>query len=332
MEMLGGDDFNPDNYEFYEEITDKSDASWETYEDMEDNFEISVRDVANLETIDGAEACTLNFGDLPNELILKVFSYSEPKELISSGQVSKRLRTISRDESLWQEVNLSQKIVKTVLLELILNMGCISLNLSNSTILGRLSLLGKSQLRNLNLNDCTNIDVLEELVASCYFLERLEMKYATIAPEMAPCICQNNKTLQILNLYYSVGLQDNYLKIIKSCQELKQVYFGRINDGGLSYGDLSNVAHNISPKVEILDLRDLRITDDHIRIILTRCKKINALYLRGALLTNLSMIKVRGIGNYLKLGGQILMMWGTQSDTAGWYRINQGQLQELSLG
>ena len=162
MEMLGGDDFNPDNYEFYEEITDKSDASWETYKDMEDNFEISVRDVANLETVDGAEACTLNFGDLPNELILKVFSYSEPKELISSGQVSKRLRTISRDDSLWQEVNLSQKIVKTELLELILNKGCISLNLSNSNILGRLSLLGKSQLRNLNLNDCTNIDVLEE--------------------------------------------------------------------------------------------------------------------------------------------------------------------------
>ena len=92
MEMLGGDDFNPDNYEFYEEITDKSDASWETYKDMEDNFEISVRDVANLETIDGAEACTLNFGDLPNELILKVFSYSEPKELISCGQLSKRIR------------------------------------------------------------------------------------------------------------------------------------------------------------------------------------------------------------------------------------------------
>ena len=201
--------------------------------------------------------------------------------------MSKRLRTISRDDSLWQEVNLSQKIVKTELLELILNKGCISLNLSNSNIVGRLSLLGKSQLRNLNLNDCTNIDVLEELVASCYFLERLEMKYATIAPEMAPCICQNNKTLQILNLYYSVGLQDNYLKIIKFCQELKQVYFGRINDGeGLSYGELMNITHNISPKVEILDLRDLRITDDHIRIILTRCKKLKALYLRGSLISD----------------------------------------------
>ena len=202
MEMLGGNDFNPDNYEFYEEITDKSDASWETYKDMEDNFEISVKDVANLETIDGAEACTLNFGDLPNELILKVFSYSEPKELISSGQLSKRIRKISHDKSLWQQVNLSKKIVKTELLKLILDKGCKSLNLSNSIILGSLNLDKESQLRNLNLDNCTNIEVLEELLASCYSLEKLEMKYATLGPKMAASIQQNGKTLQLIyNVY-----------------------------------------------------------------------------------------------------------------------------------
>ena len=77
------------------------------------------------------------FHDLPDELILKVLSYSGAKEIIRSGLVSKKLRTISRDYSLWQRMNLSQKRVKTELLELILNnQECTSLNLSNSNIYG----------------------------------------------------------------------------------------------------------------------------------------------------------------------------------------------------
>ena len=91
----------------------------------------------------------MNFQDLPEELILKVLSYSEPKDLITSGQVSKRFITISHDNSLWQRVNLSKKIVKTELLERILNNGCKSLNLSESIIVGSLSMHQKSQLRDL---------------------------------------------------------------------------------------------------------------------------------------------------------------------------------------
>ena len=52
--------------------------------------------------------------DLPDELILKILSYSEVKDLISCGQVSKRTRNISQDRSLWVTVNLEKKIVKIV--------------------------------------------------------------------------------------------------------------------------------------------------------------------------------------------------------------------------
>ena len=236
----------------HEEITDEYDVDCERTEDEGIHSKISEADIDNLEAVDGSEALTRNFGDLPNELILKVFSYSEPKELISFGQLSKRIRKISLEKSLWQNVNLSKKIVKTELLEMILNKGCMSLNLSKSIILGSLSLDKESQLRNLNLDDCTNIEVLEELLASCYSLEKLEMQYATISLQMAASIQQNGKTLQILNLYYSFVQQNNYLDIIRDCQKLTEVYFGRIK---LSYEDLKVLAKNISPKVEIMDLR-----------------------------------------------------------------------------
>ena len=208
-----------EDFEFHEEITEEYDVDCERTEDKGVHSKISEADIDNFEAADGSEALTPNFGDLPNELILKVFSYSEPKELISSGQLSKRIRKISHDKSLWQEVNLSKKIVKTELLKLILDKECKSLNLSNSIILGSLSLDKESQLRNLNLDDCTNIEVLEELLASCYSLEKLEMQYATIDPKMAASIRQNGKTLQILNLYYSFGVQNSYLRTVPGNQE-----------------------------------------------------------------------------------------------------------------
>ena len=60
-----------------------------------------------------------NFQDLPDEVILKILSYSETKVLLICGQVSKRIRRISHDRSLWVTVDLVEKVVKTDLLEMI---------------------------------------------------------------------------------------------------------------------------------------------------------------------------------------------------------------------
>ena len=64
-----------------------------------------------------------NFQDLPDELILKILSYSEIKDLITCGHVSKRTKRISLDNSLWMRAKLQKKIVKTELLEMILKVG-----------------------------------------------------------------------------------------------------------------------------------------------------------------------------------------------------------------
>ena len=85
--------------------------------------------------------------DLPDELILKILSYSEVKDLISCGQVSKRTRNISQDSSLWVTVNLEKKIVKAEFLDMILIKGCKNLNISDSTIIGSLSANMEYQLR-----------------------------------------------------------------------------------------------------------------------------------------------------------------------------------------
>ena len=46
--------------------------------------------------------------DLPDEVILKVTNFLELKDLARFGEVSKKMRIISSDQSLWKKINLSK--------------------------------------------------------------------------------------------------------------------------------------------------------------------------------------------------------------------------------
>ena len=146
-----------------------------------------------------------SFLDLPEELILKVLSYTETTDVLRCGQVSKKIRTISNDDSLFQTVILMDKYVKTDLLAVVFNKGCKSLNLTNCSIWGNLSLIQNSKLIKLDLSNCkgTTYNVLEELVASSHSLQNLSLEGLLITQKMVVGICQNEQTLQGLTFYNS---------------------------------------------------------------------------------------------------------------------------------
>ena len=80
--------------------------------------------------------------DLPDEIILKVINYLHIKDLIKCGQVSKRIREISFDESLWQKLNFSKlcgysynHFLPIELVNMVLKNGCRYLGLED-TVLG----------------------------------------------------------------------------------------------------------------------------------------------------------------------------------------------------
>ena len=258
----------------------------------------------------------LNFQDLPDELVLKILGYSESKDLIAYGQVSKRIRKISHDDTLWVAVNLVKKIVKTELLEMILSKGCQILSLSNSTIVGSLSSGVKSQIRYLDLSQSAlmvnwrveaysteNIDFVEKLLFSCCSLQHLKMEGLRITPNMAASICKNGKTLQVLNLnnshviefhlnYNSTMKSCNLQAIIKCCQELKEL---ALIDGDkwLNDEDLEFLVKNISPNVVKVNLSNHDVDDDDVKILLSRCNKIKVLNLKETLITNDSLKTMR---------------------------------------
>jgi hypothetical protein len=155
-----------------------------------------------------------SFLDLPYEIILKVLNYTEIIDILRCGQVSKRIRTISNDKSLFQIVNLSGKYVTTDFLVTVLNKGCESLDISNCSLWGNLSLIKKSQLRKLNLSNYE--ETVEDFLESCHSLEILFLKGLKVTPKEVTSVCQNSQTLQHLNLnrFYFEG--DGYKEIIKT--------------------------------------------------------------------------------------------------------------------
>ena len=126
--------------------------------------------------------------DLPDEVLLKILSYLDIKGLLRCSHVCRRIRSISHDESLWQKINLCEKIVPTEFLEFVLNNGCKYLSLKGATLTGNLILMIKnSQLKYLDLSEC-NIEgqILLSLLASCHSLTKLSLlnlKYKNIEME-----------------------------------------------------------------------------------------------------------------------------------------------------
>ena len=110
----------------------------------------------------------LKLGDFPDEIILKVFASLDVKDLLNCGQVSKRFRSISHDEFLWQWIDLSGKSVSAAFIQFILDKGCKHLDLSNSRTLDLKSIQhifnNCVQLTELNLEN-TNISIKESFLS-----------------------------------------------------------------------------------------------------------------------------------------------------------------------
>ena len=107
----------------------------------------------------------LELAEFPDEIILKMFSSLDLKDLLNCGQVSKRFRSISHDEFLWQRIDLTGTSVSAAFIQFILDRGCKHLDLSNSCALDFNSIQhifnNCVQLTELNLVESTNISIKE---------------------------------------------------------------------------------------------------------------------------------------------------------------------------
>ena len=109
MEELEGNDFNQEDFEFNEQIVhEKMFVNVEPVEKVDQHMDTLEGDhfnwgLPNWETINDKKfdyEMPFPIQEMPEELILRVFSNLVPKDLLRSGQVSMRFHRISRDKCL----------------------------------------------------------------------------------------------------------------------------------------------------------------------------------------------------------------------------------------
>ena len=184
--------------------------------------------------------------DLPDEIILKVIEYLNINQLIKFGEVSKRMRAVRNDKSLWKKINLSNDDLRDCYIyheidvpsgfvKMVIENGCEYLSLHfvkvgtpgipiSMTSVENLCLDKTSSLKYLDLKYCdAHFLFFEEILASCHFLQKLSMDSIRegkwITPKMINSTCyQNGRTLQTLNLSACKGLDlESIQKITKNC-------------------------------------------------------------------------------------------------------------------
>ena len=178
--------------------------------------------------------------NLPNEILTEIFEYLTLKEKVQCGNTCRRWKVIiSNSEKLWLMANLTNKIVPVSFLNHLCFRGTkFSLQYAKLIIDEKFSDIQESKFTHLNLNETMSVfevsnyqdevsDILEKLLKSCHFVEKLDLSKLVLNPNFITGIVQNASTLTILNLRYCKGLTLNMVDVMfTNCQELTEVDIG----------------------------------------------------------------------------------------------------------
>ena len=249
--------------------------------------------------------------DIPNEILLEIFSLLDIKGVLQCGQVSKRLRAISNDQSLWLKLNIFERKVPFDFIEKAIQNGCEYLNLSCSYIhLGAKMLEMPWKLKYLDISWAPN--GLEEGLQNCHFLQKLSVDNLSLDSFAIEKICQNGETLRILNLercnidyYQRTGLIQ---KLFTKCSQLREVNLNK-GIGGFFGNEILLDPHlfalidNLTPNILKLNLSSQEYVEDkHVKTLVQKCNKITELELSFTQITNKSMESiVRNLSSLEKL-------------------------------
>jgi hypothetical protein len=234
-----------------------------------------------------------HFEDLPDEILLKILSLLDIKGVLQCGQVSKRLRAISNDQSLWLKLNIFRRNVPFSFIEKAIHNGCEYLNLSCSCIRhGAKKSEMPWKLKYLVISQACDHkwapNGLEGVLQNCHSLEKLSVGQMRLDSFGIEKICQNGETLRILSLVMCNIQSELIQKLFTKCSRLTEVnLYG--NDTLLDR-HLFAVIDNLTPNILKLDLSSQDyIEDKHVKTLVQKCNKITELALSFTQITNKSM-------------------------------------------
>ena len=265
------------------------------------------------------ELSSCQLDDLPNEVILKSFGFLDIKELFLCGQVCKRLRAISNDESLWLKLNLLGTKISYDFIKKATENGCQYLSLTFDI----LHMTEKSEslfkLKYLNMSEgLPHSSGLTKLLQNCSLLQKLSVADFPLDSDDVKHICQNGQTLQVLDIGGCNIEFQNRTKLLQdlftNCAHLTELNI--CADYGTRYllvPQIQVLVDKMTPTILKLDLAFQNFTDEHVKTLVKRCNKITHLDLTCTLITNDS---VQSIIKHLNTSLEKLNVSMTEVDSA----------------
>ena len=238
--------------------------------------------------------------DLPDEVILKILSFLNIKELLNCGQVSGRLRAISNDESLWLKLNLYRRQVPYDFIKKAVENGCQYLSLDECDTNVTVKSESPFNLKYLNIS-YSNSGLLK-LIQNCSSLQKLSVIDHYLDSDDIQNICQNSQTLQVLNMSLRFDLDFDFdfnfdrrketkllLDLCTNCAHLTEL---NIETDGTPFDDgtIQAIVENLTPTILKVTLGGQQnLKDEHVKKLVKRCNKITHLSLRFTPITNDSL-------------------------------------------
>lgn len=224
---------------------------------------------------------------IPNEILLKIFSYLEVQDLGRCAMASKRFHEMAYERRLWQKlpINLFYKEVPVGFVQHIMKHEIAYINLQWARIIGdSVHFTQQKSLKYLILDfhPQNGREVKKNLLASCTQLEKLSchhIKYENDLDDIFQCIEQNSGSLKCLQLRMNnFNLDVNTTKFptaISKCNKLEEL--------GLRNWDFEidrmNVMKNLPQNLKKLYIYTLPLTIEELKVLVATCRQLEELFL-----------------------------------------------------
>ena len=244
-----------------------------------------------------------SFEDMPDEIILKILAFLSIYWKVRCLRVSKRLRRISSDASLWHTISLnghfgghSYMPVPVSFINHFLRNGCKNLQMMNLELVKNVTWAKNNQLKLLDLDKVVgneeehklfSLQDWDQFIKSCKSLQIFSLDIArpglnsftnfSQAPIIQRICLQNKETLQVLKLALPSISFKSIRTIVDHCVELKDFSISIYDNirQPLSCEQLTYLVENLTPNIEKISLRKTgrNLNEKHLKTLVTRFEK-----------------------------------------------------------
>ncbi|XP_030907534.1 S-phase kinase-associated protein 2 [Melopsittacus undulatus] len=229
----------------------------------------------------------VSWDTLPDELLLTIFAYLPLSDLLRVSIVCKRWHCLSFDESLWQTLDLADKILPPGVVGQLLPAGVTVFRCPRSSIGSPLFKTSQPlKLQCMDLSNCTmSVESLQSILSLCEKLQNLSLEGLVLSDDIIKNIAQNPSLVR-LNLSGCSGFAVEPLELmLSSCSKLDELNLSWCDFTG---AHVKAAVNHFTSKLTQLNLsgyrQNLQIED--VQTLVERCPSLVHLDLSDSVMLN----------------------------------------------